>query len=106
MSANHSTGISRRGFHRRVLSTAAGGRAAVRLGGRSAAAASGKDLPKGKYVDILQASFFFGCPHQPSVAELLPGVTVCCDSLAGMLFCLSVRFPDNSAVLPRRLCGR
>jgi uncharacterized protein len=51
MSPNLSTGISRRGFHRRVLSIAAGGLAADQLGVRSAAA-GGEVLAGGKYVDV------------------------------------------------------
>lgn len=51
MSLNLSTGISRRGFHGRVLSIAAGSLAAGHLGARSAAA-GGKVVAGGKYVDV------------------------------------------------------
>ncbi len=51
MSANQSPDISRRGFHRRVVSIAAGGLAASHGGMRSAMGA-GQAVAGGKYVDI------------------------------------------------------
>ena len=50
MSTRESTNVSRRGFHGRMLSLAAGGLAASRMA--TPAEAAGKSPPAGKYVDI------------------------------------------------------